>query len=82
MHAPLQSGQQARQPFGSKAAGEDEAALLWASWAAIRQAASQPELPPEWMMRQALFASQARLLLKLHRHAEVSRGQGLLRVWL
>lgn len=75
---PLQSAQQARQPFGGKAAGEDEAAQLWASWAAIRQAASQPELPPEWVMRQALFASQARLLLKLHRHSEVRRGRGRL----
>lgn len=68
---PLQTGQPARQAFGSKAGGEDEAALLWSPWALTRGAASQPELPPEWTMRQALFAAQSRLLLKLHRHAEV-----------
>lgn len=68
---PLQSGQQARPPFGCKPAGEDEAALLWAPWGAARAAAAQPDPPPEFAMRQALFASQARLLFKLHRHAEV-----------
>ena len=69
---PVQSGAQPRQGFGGKPAGEDEAAGLWASWAATRHAASQPELPPQFAMRQALFASQARLLFKLHRHAEVA----------
>lgn len=63
---------QPRRPFGSKAAGEDEAAALWAPWATARAAAALPDAPPEWAMRQALFAAQARLLLKLHRHAEVA----------
>lgn len=73
----LQSGQQTpRQPFGGKPPGEDEAEGLWAGWARTRAAAADPAPPPEFAMRQALFASQARLLLKLHRHAEVRGGVG------
>ena len=63
---------QSRRVFGGKPAAEDEAAALWAPWAATRTATALPDAPPEWAMRQALFASQARLLLKLHRHAEVA----------
>jgi hypothetical protein len=70
--AAPQAGQQPAQPFGGKAPGDDEAAALWLPWAATRQAASQPDLPPEFLMRQALFASQARLLLRLHRGAELA----------
>ncbi|KAI7835534.1 hypothetical protein COHA_010562 [Chlorella ohadii] len=68
----LQLPHQPRRAFGSKPAVEDEAAALWAPWSAARSAAALPDAPPEWAMRQALFASQARLLLKLHRHAEVA----------
>lgn len=69
---PLQLPHQPRRAFGGKPAAEDEAAALWAPWSAARSAAALPDAPPEWAMRQALFASQARLLLKLHRHAEVA----------
>lgn len=51
---------------------EDEAQHLWSSWRKCRQviAASGDKAPPEFILRQHLFASQLRLLLKLHRYAE------------
>jgi hypothetical protein len=66
------------------AAGEDEAAPLWASWAQARAAGAGEgdgaAPPPEAQLRQAVFAQQARVLLRLRRHAEVlQRGLALVR---
>ena len=63
--------QQQQQPFGGPAPGEDEAAHMWASWQDIRQAVQASEALSQFAIRQFLFASKARVLLKLHRPAEV-----------
>ena len=69
---PLQAGSLRKHGFGSKAADDDEAALLWAPWRSVREAVQASEGLPEFTLRQLLFASQARVLLKLHRPAEVA----------
>lgn len=47
---------------------------MWASWQDIRQAVQANEALSQFAIRQFLFASKARVLLKLHRPAEVRPG--------
>jgi hypothetical protein len=58
-------------PSGAGREGDDSAKLLKASWRATRRAVLGSAGISEFAFRQYLFASQARVLLKLQRPHEV-----------
>lgn len=58
-------------PEGPSAAPPDEVGPMWMPWPGIRRTALALPQVPDFVMRQFLFASQARILLKLRRWTEV-----------
>ncbi|KFM24624.1 Trafficking protein particle complex subunit 10 [Auxenochlorella protothecoides] len=57
-------------PEGPSAAPPDEVGPMWMPWPGIRRTALALPQVPDFVMRQFLFASQARILLKLRRWTE------------
>ncbi|KAL6779718.1 hypothetical protein ACKKBG_A13445 [Auxenochlorella protothecoides x Auxenochlorella symbiontica] len=66
-------------PEGPSAAPPDEVGPMWMPWPGIRRTALALPQVPDFVMRQFLFASQARILLKLRRWTELAeRGKGFI----
>ena len=79
LEVAYQQAEQGRQhrpySFGVPRGGGDEAEGFWSTWRSCRAAVLHSDedggAPPVLALRQAVFASQSRVLLKLRRHGEV-----------